>query len=192
MSRRVSLPTVVAVFTYVDHFRCPPACRRMRPAFAHAPLALVVALPVLSAVPTVPAAAQEDTTLRVLLFYKTQFHASHVEARQAVRDLATDLDVQYGQTVEIEETDNPGAFNTADLATHDAVVFAQTGGVLFNPEHSAPHLRRTSAAAAATWASTTPGGRSARASTMRTSSTAGSSAPSRKATQRTPPFGRAW
>ena len=73
------------------------------------------------------------TLLRVLLFYKPNFHASHVQARQAVRDLADRARrPQYGQTVEIQETDDPAAFTTANLATVDAVVFAQTGGVLFN------------------------------------------------------------
>ena len=39
---------------------------------------------------------------------------------------------QYDQPVTIQETDDPAAFTTANLATADAVVFAQTGGVLFN------------------------------------------------------------
>ena len=72
------------------------------------------------------------TCLRVLLFYKANFHASHVQARQAVRDLATELATEYGQTLEIQETDDPAAFTPENLATNDALVFAQTGGVLFN------------------------------------------------------------
>ena len=78
------------------------------------------------------AAAADDGTLKVLLFYKPNFHASHVQARQAVRDLATELAAEYGQTLEIQETDDPAAFTTANLATVDAMVFAQTGGVLFD------------------------------------------------------------
>ncbi|MDE0776601.1 MAG: ThuA domain-containing protein, partial [Nocardioides sp.] len=89
-----------------------------------------VALPVVAL--AAPAAAAEDGTLRVLLFYKPNFHASNVQARQAVRDLAGDLAVEYGQEVEIQETDDPVAFTAENLATRDAVVFAQTGGVLFN------------------------------------------------------------
>ena len=55
-----------------------------------------------------------------------------MQARQAVRDLATELAGEYDQTLEIQETEDPAAFTTANLATVDAVVFAQTGGVLFN------------------------------------------------------------
>ena len=43
------------------------------------------------------AAAVDDGRLNVLLFYKSNFHASHVQARQAVRDLATQLGTQYNQ-----------------------------------------------------------------------------------------------
>ncbi|PZG13322.1 hypothetical protein C1I95_23930 [Micromonospora craterilacus] len=98
---------------------------------------LVVALGVstfASAVPAAaaPATAAQDGILKVLLFYKSNFHASHVQAREAVRSLANELSVEYGQPVEIEETDNAAAFTTGNLATKDAVVFAQTGGVLFN------------------------------------------------------------
>lgn len=74
----------------------------------------------------------DDGVLRVLLFYKPNFHASHVQARQAVRDLADQLGTEYDQPVEIEETENAAAFTTENLATKDAVVFAQTGGVLFD------------------------------------------------------------
>jgi type 1 glutamine amidotransferase len=85
---------------------------------------------------SVPAAAlagpADDGLLNVLLFYKTNFHASNVQARQAVRDLATQLGTQYNQPVDIQETDDPAAFTTANLATKDTVVFAQTGGVLFD------------------------------------------------------------
>ncbi|GAB2652037.1 LamG-like jellyroll fold domain-containing protein [Kribbella swartbergensis] len=81
-----------------------------------------------------PAAAAADGQLNILLFYKPNFHASHVQARQAVRDLVTELGTQYGQPVDIQETDDPAAFTTENLATRDAVVFAQTGGVLFNAE----------------------------------------------------------
>ncbi|WP_345528097.1 LamG-like jellyroll fold domain-containing protein [Nocardioides endophyticus] len=98
---------------------------------------LVVALPVIAAAAAAPAAAAPDDTLRVLLFYKDNFHASHVQARQAVRDLAAELGTQYSQTVEIEETQDPAVFNTANLATKDTVVFAQTGGVLFNTDQRA-------------------------------------------------------
>ena len=89
-----------------------------------------VALPVIALAS--PAAAAEDGTLRVLLFYKPNFHASNVQAREAVRDLAGELADEYGQEVEIQETDDPIAFTAENLATRDAVVFAQTGGVLFN------------------------------------------------------------
>ncbi|MFF5077899.1 LamG-like jellyroll fold domain-containing protein [Actinoplanes sp. NPDC000266] len=78
------------------------------------------------------AAAVDDGRLNVLLFFKPNFHASNVQARQAVRDLAAELGTQYGQPVEIQETDDPAAFTTANLAARDTVVFAQTGGVLFN------------------------------------------------------------
>ncbi|MFI9485428.1 LamG-like jellyroll fold domain-containing protein [Promicromonospora sp. NPDC052451] len=79
----------------------------------------------------------DDGVLRVLLFYKSNFHASHVQARQAIRDLVTDLGVEYDQPVEIQETDDPAAFTTANLATKDTIAFAQTGGVLFNVEQRA-------------------------------------------------------
>ncbi|GIF64078.1 hypothetical protein Ais01nite_21130 [Asanoa ishikariensis] len=78
------------------------------------------------------AALVDDGRLNVLLFYKPNFHASNVQARQAVRDLAAQLGTQYNQPVEIQETEDPAVFNTANLAARDAVVFAQTGGVLFN------------------------------------------------------------
>ena len=102
-------------------------------------VAVLVALP-LAAAPAAtaaasapaPAAAADDGQLNVLLFYKDNFHASHVQARQAVRDLAVELGTQYGQPVDIQETADPAAFTTENLATRDAVVFAQTGGVLFN------------------------------------------------------------
>ena len=101
--------------------------------------ALAVTLPVMGVLSAPPAAAApaDDGTLRVLLFYKANFHASHVQARQAVRDLAAELGSQYGQTVEIQETDDAGAFTTANLANKDTVVFAQTGGVLFNADQRA-------------------------------------------------------
>ncbi len=93
-------------------------------------VALTVAVPATAV--TAAAAAADDGVLRVLLFYKPNFHASHVQARQAVRDLATELGTEYDQTVEIQETDAASAFTTENLATVDAVVFAQTGGVLFD------------------------------------------------------------
>ncbi|UMG94773.1 ThuA domain-containing protein [Nocardioides sp. TF02-7] len=67
-----------------------------------------------------------------MLFYKTQFHASHVQARQAVRDLAQELATEHEQVLEIEETDDAAAFTEENLADKDVLVFAQTGGVLFN------------------------------------------------------------
>jgi type 1 glutamine amidotransferase len=98
--------------------------------------AAFVALSVIAGSVASTAAAQaapaDDGRLSVLLFYKTNFHASNVQARQAVRDLATQLGTQYDQPVDIQETDDPAAFTTANLATKDTVVFAQTGGVLFN------------------------------------------------------------
>ncbi|MBO0609282.1 LamG-like jellyroll fold domain-containing protein [Myceligenerans salitolerans] len=79
----------------------------------------------------------DDGELRVLLFYKPNFHASHVQAREAVRDLANELGTEYSQPVDIEETDDAAAFTPENLATKDAVVFAQTGGVLFDVEQRA-------------------------------------------------------
>ncbi|WP_193606608.1 LamG-like jellyroll fold domain-containing protein [Nocardioides lijunqiniae] len=94
---------------------------------------LGVGLPAVSAAAgPAPLAAPADGSLKILLFYKANFHASQVEARQAVRNLTAELATQYSQTVEIQETEDPAAFTTENLATKDAVVFAQTGGVLFN------------------------------------------------------------
>jgi len=88
------------------------------------------------AAPAAPAAAaapgEGDGVLNVLLFYKENFHASHVQARQAVRELAAELATQYGETLSIQETSDAAAFTTENLATKDAVAFMQTGGVLFN------------------------------------------------------------
>ncbi|GAA4704290.1 Type 1 glutamine amidotransferase (GATase1) [Promicromonospora umidemergens] len=116
--------------------------RRALPRLAAMLAAVAVAVPLGSGValaaPTTASPAQaaagsvDDGELRVLLFYKPNFHASHVQARQAVRDLATDLGAEYSQPVDIQETEDPAAFTTENLATKDAVVFAQTGGVLFN------------------------------------------------------------
>jgi len=114
-----------------------PRTARFRRSFVGG-LALVVAalvampLAVGSAAFAAAHAPADDGRLSVLLFYKANFHASHVQARQAVRDLAADLGAQYGQPVDIQETDDPAAFTPENLATRDAVVFAQTGGVLFN------------------------------------------------------------
>lgn len=98
--------------------------------------AMFVALATIAGLLTGPTAAHaapdNDGRLSILLFYKANFHASNVQARQAVRDLAAQLGTQYGQPVDIQETDDPAAFNTANLAIRDTVVFAQTGGVLFN------------------------------------------------------------
>ncbi|ANC32197.1 Trehalose utilization [Isoptericola dokdonensis DS-3] len=120
------------------------ARRRLRaPARLAAMVAAVAVLaPLTGGVATAaPAAAApgsvDDGVLRVLLFYKANFHASHVQARQAVRDLATELGTEHGQQVDIQETDDPAAFTTANLASKDAVVFAQTGGVLFNVQQRA-------------------------------------------------------
>ncbi|MEO9323322.1 LamG-like jellyroll fold domain-containing protein [Nocardioides sp. C4-1] len=102
---------------------------------------LAVALPALGTVTATPAAAApvtaaapDDGTLSVLLFYKDNFHASHVQARTAVKELAQDLATQYGETLEVQETQDPAVFNTANLSTKDVLVFAQTGGVLFNAD----------------------------------------------------------
>ncbi|WP_109509787.1 LamG-like jellyroll fold domain-containing protein [Nocardioides speluncae] len=114
--------------------------RRLTTHVFAAVIALAVALPLAAAASLAPAAATaaaEDDVLRILLFYKPNFHASHVQAREAVRNLAAELGNQYSQTVEIEETEDAAAFNTANLETKDAVVFAQTGGVLFNTEQRA-------------------------------------------------------
>lgn len=120
--------------------RVRPA-QRLRRVVAHLfamVVAAVVVLPLAGAGATsaaaalAPLAAADDGELRILLFYKPNFHASHVQAREAVRDLATELSTEHAQPVDIQETDDPAAFNTENLATRDAVVFAQTGGVLFN------------------------------------------------------------
>lgn len=97
-------------------------------------LALVIAMPVLMAVPAAPAAAQaaDDGLLRILLFTKQPGHGSWVEAAQVVRDQAARLGAEYGQPVEITETADAGAFSDANLATYDTVVFPQNGGVLFD------------------------------------------------------------
>ena len=127
-------------------------------------VALLVAPPVAAAPAPAAAAAPDDGVLRVLLFYKDNFHASHVQARQAVRDLAAELGTEYAQTVQIQETQDPTVFNPTNLAMVDTVVFAQTGECSSTPTSARPS-RPTSAAAAATWACTTPAGPSARAST---------------------------
>lgn len=114
----VASPAVVAA-------AAPPQARAM----AAPPAAAVAAAP--------PAATATDGVLRVLLFYKTNFHDSNVQARQAVRELALELGTETGEEVQIEETDNPAAFTAANLATKDAVVFTQTGGTLFNSEQRA-------------------------------------------------------
>ncbi|WP_275001473.1 LamG-like jellyroll fold domain-containing protein [Promicromonospora iranensis] len=111
------------------------AAARLAALLAAALVAVPLATGVAQAAPTSPAAqagSVDDGVLRVLLFYKPNFHASHVQARQAVRDLATQLGTEYSQPVEIQETEDAAAFTTENLATKDAVVFAQTGGVLFN------------------------------------------------------------
>lgn len=96
-------------------------------------LALVFAVPVAAVLPQSAAAQeQQDTTLRVLLFYKPQFHASHVEARQAIKELAADLGQEYAREVEVTDTDDASVFTPENLATYDTLVFAQTGGVLFD------------------------------------------------------------
>ncbi|GAA1515108.1 LamG-like jellyroll fold domain-containing protein [Nocardioides humi] len=113
---------------------------RSRRLVAHsfaAVVAMAVALPLVGATAAPAAAAEDDGVLRVLLFYKDNFHASHVQARQAVNQLAAELADEYDQTLEIQETQDAGAFTTSNLATKDAVVFAQTGGVLFNTEQRA-------------------------------------------------------
>lgn len=97
-------------------------------------VATAVALPLAGALTQPAAAAEDDTTLRVLLFYKDNFHASHVQARTAVKELAASLATEHGQTLEVQETQDAAAFTAGNLATTDAVVFAQTGGVLFNTE----------------------------------------------------------
>lgn len=95
------------------------------------PLALGSSAAVAAGAPAAAAAA-DDGQLNVLLFYKDNFHASHVQARQAIRDLAAELGTQYGQPVNIQETADPAAFTPANLALVDTLAFAQTGGVLFN------------------------------------------------------------
>ncbi|WP_369374011.1 ThuA domain-containing protein [Promicromonospora sp. Populi] len=120
-----------------DRRRTARRSRRAPARLAAMLVALAVAVPLGGAVAqAAPAQAAvgsvDDGVLRVLLFYKPNFHASHVQARQAVRDLATQLGTEYSQPVEIQETEDAAAFTTENLATKDTVVFAQTGGVLFN------------------------------------------------------------
>lgn len=102
-------------------------------------MAMVLAVPVIATLPGAAAEEPEpaDTDLRVLLFYKPNFHASHVQARQAIRDLSAELGAQYGRTVEITDTEDPSVFTPENLATYDTLVFAQTGGVLFNDDQRA-------------------------------------------------------
>ncbi|GAA1870076.1 LamG-like jellyroll fold domain-containing protein [Myceligenerans crystallogenes] len=114
-----------------------PARRFSRTRLVAVLAALTIAVPLPAAALPAQAAAADDGVLRVLLFYKPNFHASHVQAREAVRDLATQLGTQYSQPVEIQETEDAGAFTTANLATKDAVVFAQTGGILFDANQRA-------------------------------------------------------
>ena len=111
------------------------------------PVAAVVALPLVggtaqAAPASAPAATApsataapgsvDDGVIRILLFYKPNFHASNVEARAAIRSLADQLGTEYSQPVEIQETDDPAVFTPENLATKDALAFMQTGGVLFN------------------------------------------------------------
>lgn len=90
----------------------------------------LVAVPAMSA--PAAAAAGDDEVLKVLLFYKDNFHASHVQARQAVNALAAELASEHELTLQVQETQDPAAFTPQNLATVDTLVFAQTGGVLFN------------------------------------------------------------
>ncbi|WP_299054226.1 LamG-like jellyroll fold domain-containing protein [uncultured Nocardioides sp.] len=107
--------------------------RRLSASAVAALTGALVALSMLSVVaPTPAAAAPDDGVLRVLLFYKSNFHASHVQARQAIRDLTEELGEEYAEEVDIQETDDPAVFNDENLATVDTLAFAQTGGVLFN------------------------------------------------------------
>lgn len=85
-------------------------------------------------VPTSGAVAQQDQEdpVRILLFYRTQFHASHVQARQAINDLAAELADEYDREVKVTETEDSAYFTPENLANYDTLAFAQTGGVLFN------------------------------------------------------------
>lgn len=117
--------------------RATARLRRLTTHLFAAIVALAVVVPLAGTASVASASAAEDDVLRVLLFYKPNFHASHVQARAAVRDLATELATEHDLTLEIEETDNAAAFTTSNLATKDAVVFAQTGGVLFDTDQRA-------------------------------------------------------
>lgn len=99
-------------------------------------VALFVALPFAVVATPMQAAAQErdEDTLRVLLFYKPQFHASHEQAREAIRDLSAELGETYDREVHVTDTDDASVFTAENLATYDTLVFAQTGGVLFNDD----------------------------------------------------------
>src|SRR6478736_7957640 len=90
----------------------------------------LVAVPAISA--PAAAAAGDDDVLKVLLFYKDNFHASHVQARQAINEIAASLATENDLTLQVQETQDPAAFTPENLATVDTLVFAQTGGVLFN------------------------------------------------------------
>ncbi|WP_307828070.1 LamG-like jellyroll fold domain-containing protein [Nocardioides sp. SYSU D00038] len=111
--------------------RTPHRLRRWVTHLTALAVAPALALPIMAAT-AAPASAADDENLRVILFYKSEFHASHVQARQAVNELAAELATQYGKTLQVQETNQASAFTTENLATADAVVFAQTGGVLFN------------------------------------------------------------
>jgi large repetitive protein len=100
------------------------------PAHAITPSAPAAALPVRSQ-GGLPAASL-DGTLRILIFYKTQFHGSQAQAREALRALAAEVGAEYGQAVEITETDNAAAFTPENLARYDTLAFVQTGGILFD------------------------------------------------------------
>nr|WP_232523476.1 LamG-like jellyroll fold domain-containing protein [Nocardioides sp. MAH-18] len=90
----------------------------------------LVAVPAMST--PAAAAAGDDEVLKVLLFYKDNFHASHVQARQAINALAAELAAENSLSLQVQETQDPAAFTPENLATVDTLVFAQTGGVLFN------------------------------------------------------------
>lgn len=96
-------------------------------------LVLLLTASLLVSTPAV-ARAQDpaDDPIRILLFYKTQFHASYAQANQAIRELADQIADDVDREVEVVATDQASAFTPENLAGFDTLVFSQTGGILFD------------------------------------------------------------
>ena len=99
-------------------------------------LALVLLVPLLLAIPAAPVQAQtrpggDDDVIKLLLFTKQAGHNAAAPVT-AVRAVAQDLGTTHGQTVEFTETADAAVFTSDAMDDFDAVVFAHTGGVLFD------------------------------------------------------------